>query len=236
MFSYKPKQSPSGLKRCVVSLPHPATTNSVNATINHHSTQGAHHQVLATYASMLKTHVPSDAYTFPSLLKACSFLNLFSLGLTLHQRILVSGLSLDAYIASSLINFYAKFGFADVARKVFDFMPERNVVPWTSIIGCYSRTGRVPEAFSLFDEMRRQGIQPSSVTVLSLLFGVSELAHVQCLHGCAILYGFMSDINLSNSMLNVYGKCGNIEYSRKLFDYMDHRDLVSWNSLISAYA
>jgi len=102
MFSYKPKQSPSGLKRCVVSLPHPATTNSVNATINHHSTQGAHHQVLATYASMLKTHVPSDAYTFPSLLKACSFLNLFSLGLTLHQRILVSGLSLDAYIASSL--------------------------------------------------------------------------------------------------------------------------------------
>ncbi|KAG5005659.1 hypothetical protein JHK85_024201 [Glycine max] len=236
MFSYKPKQSPSGLKRCVVSLPHPATTNSVNATINHHSTQGAHHQVLATYASMLKTHVPSDAYTFPSLLKACSFLNLFSLGLTLHQRILVSGLSLDAYIASSLINFYAKFGFADVARKVFDYMPERNVVPWTTIIGCYSRTGRVPEAFSLFDEMRRQGIQPSSVTVLSLLFGVSELAHVQCLHGCAILYGFMSDINLSNSMLNVYGKCGNIEYSRKLFDYMDHRDLVSWNSLISAYA
>ncbi|KAG5011446.1 hypothetical protein AAZX31_09G006200 [Glycine max] len=236
MFSYKPKQSPSGLKRCVVSLPHPATTNSVNATINHHSTQGAHHQVLATYASMLKTHVPSDAYTFPSLLKACSSLNLFSLGLTLHQRILVSGLSLDAYIASSLINFYAKFGFADVARKVFDFMPERNVVPWTTIIGCYSRTGRVPEAFSLFDEMRRQGIQPSSVTVLSLLFGVSELAHVQCLHGCAILYGFMSDISLSNSMLNVYGKCGNIEYSRKLFDYMDHRDLVSWNSLISAYA
>lgn len=84
--------------------------------------------------------------------------------------------------------------------------------------------------------MRLQGIQPSSVTLLSLLFGVSELAHVQCLHGCAIFYGFMSDVSLSNSMLNVYGKCGNIEDSRKLFDCMDQRDLVSWNSLLSTYA
>ncbi|TKY72188.1 Pentatricopeptide repeat-containing protein [Spatholobus suberectus] len=246
MFSYKPNPQlllrRSGLKRSVVSLPHPsspsasATTNSFNAIINHHSSQGAHRQVLATYASMLKSHVPSDAYTFPSLLNACSSLNLFSLGLSLHQRILVNGLALDAYIASSLINFYGKFGFVDVARRVFDFMPERNVVPWTTIIGCYSRMGHVPEAFSMFDEMRRQEIQPSNVTMLSLLFGVTERARVQCLHGCAILYGFMSDISLSNSMLNVYGKCGNIEDSRKLFDYMDQRDLVSWNSLISAYA
>ncbi|KAK7245891.1 hypothetical protein RIF29_40745 [Crotalaria pallida] len=221
--------------------PHPFSssspaTHSFNATINHLSSQGSHLQVLLTYSSMLKTHVPSDPYTFPSLLKACSFLNLFPLGRSFHQRVVVSGFSLDPYIASSLINFYVKFGLFDIARKLFDLMPERNVVPWTTIIGCYSRLGSVNEAFYLFNRMRDEGIQPSSVTVLSLLFGVSEVVRVRCLHGCAIFYGFMSDMSLSNSMLNGYGKCGNVGDSRKLFDCMDRRDIVSWNSLISAYA
>ncbi|CAL5183943.1 unnamed protein product [Lathyrus oleraceus] len=247
MFSIKPKPhsllSLKAPKRFIVSPPHrsfpapaSATTNSYNAIINRHSTQGSHRQVLITYASMLNAHVASDAYTFPSLLKACSSLNLFLPGISLHQRIIVNGLSTDSYIASSLINFYVKFGCSQVARKVFDFMPEKNVVPWTTVIGCYSRMGDVHEAFSLFHQMRYQGTQPSSVTLLSLLFGVSELSDVQCLHACATCYGFMSDLNLSNSLLNVYAKCGSIGDCRKLFDFIDQRDIVSWNSLLSAYA
>ncbi|MED6208373.1 hypothetical protein PIB30_044407 [Stylosanthes scabra] len=216
--------------------PSPTATHSFNGYINHLSSQGFHRQVLLTYASMLHSQVPPDPFTFPSLFKACSSLNLFPLGLLLHQRVVLLGFSLDPYIASSLITFYVKFGFPNVARKVFDLMPHRNVVPWTTIIGCYSQCGRVLEAFSLFREMRCQGIQPTSVTLLSLLLGVSDIAQVRCLHGCAVLHGFVYDMSLSNSLLNVYGKCGSIDDSRKLFDYMEQRDLVSWNSLISTYA
>ncbi|KAI9128213.1 hypothetical protein K1719_001206 [Acacia pycnantha] len=213
-----------------------SVTKTFNASINRLSSQGAHSDVLLTYASMLRKHVPSDAYTFPSLLKACTFLNLFSLGRSLHQCIVVNCLSSDAYIASSLINFYVKFGCANTAHKVFDFMPERNVVPWTTVIGCYSQEGNLEMAYSLFIDMRQQGIQPSSVTLLSILSGVSALGHLRCWHGCAILYGFMSDITLSNSFLNVYGRCGSIEDSRKIFECIGEKDLVSWNSLISIYA
>ncbi|KAH0970021.1 hypothetical protein GBA52_022177 [Prunus armeniaca] len=213
-----------------------ATTHTFNAIINRLSSQGSHQEVLVTYSSMLKTNIPPDTYTFPNLLKACTSLNLFLFGLSFHQCIVVNGFSLDAYIASSLINFYAKFGHAQNARKVFDVMPERNVVPWTSIIGCYSRAGNVGIAFDMFCDMRREGIQPSSVTLLSLLSGVTELTYLQCLHGCAVLYGFESDITLLNSILNVYGKCGKVEDARDLFEYMDGRDIVSWNSLISGYS
>ncbi|PQQ12150.1 pentatricopeptide repeat-containing protein [Prunus yedoensis var. nudiflora] len=213
-----------------------ATTQTFNTIINRLSSQGSHQEVLVTYSSMLKTNTPPDTYTFPNLLKACTSLNLFPFGLSFHQCIVVNGFSLDAYIASSLINFYAKFGHAQNARKVFDVMPERNVVPWTSIIGCYSRAGSVGIAFDMFCDMRREGIQPNSVTLLSLLSGVTELTYLQCLHGCAVLYGFEYDITLLNSILNVYGKCGRVEDARDLFEYMDGRDIVSWNSLISGYS
>ncbi|XP_022159804.1 pentatricopeptide repeat-containing protein At4g04370 [Momordica charantia] len=212
------------------------STKSFNSIINRLSSQGAHHQVLQTYASMQKTSTPPDAYTFPSLLKACTILNLFLDGLSLHQSIIVNGFSLDSYIGSSLISFYAKFGCIDIGRKVFDIMPERNVVPWTTIIGCYSREGEIDVAFSMFKQMRATGIQPTSVTLLSLLPSISELPLLQCLHCWIILYGFESNLSLSNSMVNVYGRCGSIEDARSLFESMDYRDIVSWNSLLSAYS
>ena len=185
---------------------------------------------------MLNTNTPPDAFTFPSLLKACTSLELFSHGLSFHQRVTVNGYSSDSYIASSLINFYAKFGCVRSAHKVFDMMPERNVVPWTAIIGCYSRLGDTNMVFSMYNEMQRQGIRPSSVTLLSMLSGAPELNQVQCLHGCTVLYGFESDIALANSILNVYGKCGSIEDAKDFFEFMDYRDMISWNSLLSGYA
>ncbi|KAF5742145.1 pentatricopeptide repeat-containing protein [Tripterygium wilfordii] len=212
------------------------TTKSFNATINRLSSQNAHYQVLTTFLSMLITNTPSDPYTFPSLLKACTSLNLLSFGLSVHQHVVVSGFSSDSYIASSFINFYAKFGLTCNARKVFDNMPERNLVPWTAIIGCYSRAGDADSGFCLYNQMQSQGIQPSSVTLLELLSGVAELSAVRSLHCCTIVRGFESDIVLVNSLLNLYGKCGSIEEAKYLFDSMDQRDIISWNSLILGYS
>ncbi|XP_021889125.1 pentatricopeptide repeat-containing protein At4g04370 [Carica papaya] len=212
------------------------TTKSFNDIIKRLSSQGSHSEVLSTYSSMLSVNTPPDTNTFPSIVKACTSLELLSLGLSIHQRVVINGFSSDPYIASSLINFYAKFWYTEIARKLFDRMPEKDIVSCTAIIGCYSRVGDVDKAFCLFNKMRYQGIEPSSVTLLSMLSELSEIKQLLCLHGCSFFYGFMCDIALVNSMLNAYVKCESLEDSRNLFEFMEKRDMISWNSLISGYA
>ncbi|XP_016501907.2 pentatricopeptide repeat-containing protein At4g04370-like [Nicotiana tabacum] len=213
-----------------------ATTKSFNATLHRLYSEGAHHHALLTYNSMLKSSVPPDPFTFPTLFKACISLNLLPHGLLLHQHVVVNGFSSDPYIGSSLISFYSSFGLTESAHKAFDIMPDRNIVPWTAVIGCYVRSGDFEHAFVMYNSMLHDRIKPTSVTMLTMLSRVSESIHVECLHASVIKYGFMGNTVLLNCMLNVYGKCGRIEYARKLFEWMDEKDIVSWNSLASGYS
>ncbi|KAK4421360.1 Pentatricopeptide repeat-containing protein [Sesamum alatum] len=214
-----------------------ATTKSFNATISRLSSQGFHRQVLLTFTSMLKSPTATpDAFTYPSLLKACTSLSLYSLGPSLHQQIIVNGFASDPYISCSLINFYAKLNNIGYARKVFDLMPQRNVVPWTAIVGCYSHAGDMRNAFLMYNSMQYEGIRPCPVSILNLLSGICESGHVSALHACVIKYGYMRDIVLVNCLLSVYAKSGRVEDARELFGLLAEKDIVSWNSLINAYS
>ncbi|RWR86380.1 Pentatricopeptide repeat [Cinnamomum micranthum f. kanehirae] len=43
---------------------------------------------------------------------------------------------------------------------------------------------------------------------------------------------FKFDTILNNSLISMYGKCGDIDNARCIFDHMISRDRISWNSMI----
>ena len=54
-------------------------------------------------------------------------------------------------------------------------------------------------------------------------------------HSIVIKMGFNSNVYINSALVDMYGKCGFISCAQQLFDEMCHRNVVTWNSLMSAY-
>ncbi|KAL8498541.1 hypothetical protein ACS0TY_021755 [Phlomoides rotata] len=145
----------------------------------------------------------------------------------------------DIFSWTSMINGHAKNRDVEFARKLFDEMPVRNVVSWNAMIGGYSQNNRPKEALELFHEMEREGFVPMESTLASVLSACAQSGYMdigQRIHDYYIKQKRIPlTVILGNAFIDMYAKCGNIDMARGIFDNMK-KDLVSYNSMIVAYA
>jgi pentatricopeptide repeat protein len=91
----------------------------------------------------------------------------------------------------------------------------------------------------LFLEMQRVGLVPDDATFAALLAtieGPSWYSLMQQLHGKIVKYGSALGLVVLNAAIAAYSQCGVLADSRKIFDGIGCRDLISWNSMLGAYA
>lgn len=62
-----------------------------------------------------------------------------------------------------------------MARTVFNKMPQRNVISWSTMILSYAINGESEKALALFSKMQNEGLQPNYVTYLGVLFACSHV-------------------------------------------------------------
>eukprot|EP00253_Pinus_taeda_P001241 PITA_01241 len=159
-------------------------------------------------------------------------------GQWMHCYIIKNKFEWDVVLATALADMYATCGILEVARRLFDKMPERNVVSWNAMISGYAQNGHFKEALTLFNEMQKGDIKPNTVTLVSVLpayANLGDLEQVQWIHNYIMQSGFELDVSLQNSLVATYAKCGNVDVSRHLFNKMSKRNAVSWNAMISGY-
>ncbi|GAB4828281.1 hypothetical protein Ancab_035194 [Ancistrocladus abbreviatus] len=112
-------------------------------------------------------------------------------------------------------------------------MPERDVVGWNTMISGYASYGFLDNAFKLFLEMQNSGVKPSNYTWSILTSIASCTCHGKQIHGSMIRNGNVeSNVVIWNSVINMYGKIGLIDYAFGVFLSMEKWDVISWNSLI----
>ncbi|KAL2899639.1 hypothetical protein RDABS01_024721 [Bienertia sinuspersici] len=141
---------------------------------------------------------------------------------------------------NALIDMYAKCCRLSSAETLFyetDFIKDE--VSWNVIIAGYVHSRRSKEALFAFYRMKSEGLRPSAVSMISVLPAAADLTTLvegMALHACVVRMGFQSNAHISNSLIDMYSKCGHFDCSEKLFDEMKDKDTVTWNTMMAGYA
>lgn len=177
-------------------------------------------------------------YNFTYLLKVCGDVGEIRRGKEIHGQLIVNGFSLDLFAMTGVVNMYAKCGQIQEAYKMFDRMPERDLVSWNTIVAGFAQNGFAELALDLVTRMHEEGRRGDFITIVSILPAVANVGSLRigkAVHGYAMRAGFDSVVNVSTALVDMYAKCGRVETARLVFDGMKSRNVVSWNSMIAAY-
>uniref|UniRef100_A0A7N0ZVG3 DYW domain-containing protein n=1 Tax=Kalanchoe fedtschenkoi TaxID=63787 RepID=A0A7N0ZVG3_KALFE len=209
-----------------------------NFMIRGYAVDGQFEKSLGFYKRMMKKGILPDKFAFPFALKSCAGLADLGSGKVVHQQLVCCGCGEDVFVNAGLIDMYAKCGEVGVARKVFDEMSMRDLVPWTSMISGYAHNGCSGEVLEFFELMRGSGLGSNRVSVLSALLACGNLGALrkgEVFHCYVLSTGFVSDVLVATAVMDMYARCGSLPLACKLFEETHGRDVVCWSALIAIY-
>ena len=198
-----------------------------------------HEQALELLGQMKRSGICPNIFTLSSALKACAGMGLKELGRQLHSSLMKMDMESDLFVSVGLVDMYSKCDLLEDARMAFNLLPEKDLIAWNAIISGYSQYWEDMEALSLFVEMHKEGIGFNQTTLSTILKSTAglQVVHVcRQVHGLSVKSGFHSDIYVVNSLIDSYGKCSHVEDAERIFEECTIGDLVSFTSMITAYA
>ncbi|XP_050227559.1 pentatricopeptide repeat-containing protein At2g37310 [Mercurialis annua] len=164
-----------------------------NAVISGLVQNNRHDGVLDLVREMQGLGFRPNAVTLSSILPTLAYFSSLKGGKEIHSYALKNGYDRNIYVATAIIDMYAKSGYFCGAQRVFDQSKDRSVVIWTAIISANAFHGDANLALRLFYEMLNSGIKPDPVTFIAVLTACAHCGMVD--KACEIF----------DAMLNKYG-------------------------------
>ncbi|GLT75600.1 hypothetical protein SLA2020_473100 [Shorea laevis] len=147
---------------------------------------------------------------------------------------------------NGLITSYAEAGLCDEASALLSQLERSgnssamrpNVISWSAVIGAFASQGREEESLDLFRKMQLANIMANSVTISSVLSACAELVALNLgreIHGHVVRALMSKNILVANGLVNMYAKCGCLKEGHSVFEKIEVKDTISWNSMITGY-
>ena len=176
-------------------------------------------------------------FSFSIAVRACTSIGLHTFGEQMHTGVIKNGFESNLPVMNSILDMYCRCGCFSEANRYFYEMHQRDLITWNTLIAGYERSDPI-ESLYIFSMMLSGRFNPNCFTFTSILAACATLAFLNCgqqIHGTIIQRGLDGNLALSNALIDMYSKCGNIADSRQVFRGMSHRDLVSWTSMMIGY-
>ncbi|XP_061347881.1 pentatricopeptide repeat-containing protein At4g38010 [Gastrolobium bilobum] len=197
---------------------------------------GLFHDAIALF---LRMDVEPNVATFVSILGACGKLCYLNLGKGIHGLALKCPYGVELVVSNAVLDMYMKCESVTDARKMFDEIPEKDIISWTSIIGGLVQCECPKESLDLFCEMQGLGFVPDGIILTSVLSACASLGLLdfgRWVHEYIDSSRIKWDVHIGTALVDMYAKCGCIEMAQHIFNEMPSKNIRSWNAYIGGLA
>ncbi|KAF5725976.1 pentatricopeptide repeat-containing protein [Tripterygium wilfordii] len=195
-------------------------------------------EAMKLFRRMRAEGIEQNYVTLLAIVTACATLSSLKYGRGVHGYILRFGLNYNIFIGNALINMYSKCGCIVSSRRIFNEMPVKDSISWSTLISANGIHGCAGEALQLYYQMQERKIEPDAPAFLAILSACNHSGLVEegeNLFNNAIKDKIPVALEHYACFVDLLGKSGKIEDACDIVRTMPMKSSPRiWTSLISA--
>lgn len=205
--------------------------------ISGYEQNGEEERAVKVFEEMLEEGIAPMPATLVSVLSACARLGFIGRGRQMHGYIARRNF-FNIIVYNALIDMYSKCGDMGSASKVFDSMPERNVISWNSMVTGFAYNGMGTQALVVFERMVEAGVAPTNVTFLGVLSACSHAGLVSEGRRFLNLMEEKYSVSPSNehyaALVDALGRERKLREAAELIESLPSSNAGMWGALLGA--
>lgn len=212
-----------------------------NAVISGYAQNGMADEAISLFHCMKENGVNPNKITLTAVLSACASIGALDLGKEIDENATQRGFQHDIFVATALIDMYAKCGSLESAQRVFNEMPRKNEASWNAMISALASHGKAKEALSLFERISDEGggARPNDITFVGLLSACVHAGLVdegyKLFDMMSTLFGLVPKIEHYSCMVDLLARAGHLYEAWDLIEKMPEKpDKVTLGALHGA--
>ncbi|XP_027343617.1 pentatricopeptide repeat-containing protein At5g61800 [Abrus precatorius] len=194
-------------------------------------------EAIVLFNEMMGLEVKPGNIALVSVLSACAQLGELEQGRVVHDYIQRNGIRIDAFLATGLVDLYAKCGCLETARDVFESSVNKDVFTWNAMLVGFAIHGKGSVLLQYFSRMIAERVQPDGVSFLGVLVGCSHAGLVhearRVFSEMESLYGIPREAKHYGCMADMLARAGLIEEAVEIIRGMPNGgDVFAWGGLL----